>query len=95
MHHIIMMTLTHSTIAVHLQRPVDIYFIWIVLIFPGKSGADVLFLDPARKSTTVGVTVSPVRITSLESFGDVAAVGKRLLDAERAKVLSILSLDNI
>ena len=41
----------------------------------------------------MGVTVSPVRITSLESFGDVAAVGKRLLDAERAKVLTTLSRD--
>ena len=45
-----------------------------------------LFVDPDRKSTTVGVTVSPVRIASLQQFGDVAAVGKRLLDTERAKV---------
>ena len=52
----------------------------------GKAGADILFLDPERKSTTVGVTVSPVRIASLEQFGDVTTVGKRLLDAERAKV---------
>ncbi len=52
----------------------------------GKAGADVLFVDPERKSTTVGVTVSPIRIASLAQFGDVAAVGKRLLGAERAKV---------
>jgi hypothetical protein len=52
----------------------------------GKAGADVLFVDPERKSTTVGVTVSPVRIASLAQFGDVAAVGQRLLGAERAKV---------
>ena len=58
--------------------------------FPGKAGADILFLDPERKSTTVGVTVSPVRIASLEQFGDVPAVGKRLLDAERAKVSRLL-----
>ena len=45
-----------------------------------------LFVDPERKSTTVGVTVSPVRIASLAQFGDVAAVGQRLLGAERAKV---------
>jgi hypothetical protein len=42
--------------------------------------------DPAQRSTNVGVTVSPVRIPSLEKFGDVAGVGERLLAAERAKV---------
>jgi hypothetical protein len=50
------------------------------------AGADVLFEDPARRSTSVGVTVSPVRVASIEQFGDLQAVGKRLLDAERKKV---------
>jgi hypothetical protein len=49
-------------------------------------GADVLFEDPRRRSTSVGVTVSPVRVTSIDKFGDLAAVGQRLLDAERKKV---------
>ncbi|KAF6253045.1 PsbP-domain-containing protein [Scenedesmus sp. NREL 46B-D3] len=50
-----------------------------------KAGADVLFEDPARRSTSVGVTVSPVRVASIEQFGGLEAVGKRLLDAERKK----------
>ncbi|KAK9828676.1 hypothetical protein WJX72_001487 [[Myrmecia] bisecta] len=50
-----------------------------------KAGADVLIENPGRKSTTVGVTVLPVRIASLDKFGDVALVGERLLGAERAK----------
>ncbi len=44
-----------------------------------------LFEDPRRRSTNVGVTVSPVRIAALEQFGDVDAVAERLLGAERAK----------
>lgn len=50
----------------------------------GKMGADVLFRDPAVKSTSVGVTVYPVTISSLEEFGDLEAVGRRLLDAGAA-----------
>ena len=46
-----------------------------------KAGADCLFRDPASKSTTLGVTVYPVTIASLEQFGDLAAVGERLLNA--------------
>jgi hypothetical protein len=52
----------------------------------------VLFEDPARRSTSVGVTVSPVRVASIEQFGDLEAVGKRLLDAERKKVRFKLSV---
>eukprot|EP00775_Hariotina_reticulata_P002499 gene2499-2803_t len=48
-------------------------------------GADVLFEDPQRRSTSIGVTVSPVRVSSIEQFGDLAAVGQRLLDVERKK----------
>ncbi len=47
----------------------------------GKAGADVLFQDPAKKSTSVGITVYPVTISTLEEFGNLAAVGRRLLDA--------------
>lgn len=51
----------------------------------GKAGADVLFEDPHRKSSTLGVTVSPVRVDSLNAFGDLDSVASKLLAAERAK----------
>lgn len=50
------------------------------------AGADVLFVEPSGKAGDVGVTVSPVRIKSLEQFGDLKAVGDRLLAAESSKV---------
>jgi len=50
-----------------------------------KAGADALWEDPARRSSSLGVTVAPVRVASLASFGPLAAVGERLLGAERAK----------
>lgn len=46
-----------------------------------------LFVDPARKSSTLGVTVSPVRVDSLDAFGDLDMIAARLLQAERAKVI--------
>lgn len=52
-----------------------------------ETGADVLFVEPRSKAADVGITVSPIRIRSLEQFGDLAAVGERLLTAERSKVL--------
>lgn len=51
------------------------------------AGADVLFEDPEQRSTSVGVTVSPVRVANIGQFGDLQAVGQRLLDAERKKVI--------
>lgn len=48
-----------------------------------------LFEDPERRSTSVGVTVSPVRIASIEQFGDLATVGQRLLEAEGKKVCTV------
>lgn len=54
-----------------------------------KAGADALFRDSNQKSTTVGVTVSPVRIASLEDFGSLETVGERLLGAEKAKESTI------
>jgi hypothetical protein len=53
---------------------------------PPPPGADVLFEDPGRRSTSVGVTVSPVRVASLEQFGDLGRVGAALLDSEGKKV---------
>ncbi|CAG9460546.1 unnamed protein product [Pedinophyceae sp. YPF-701] len=50
-----------------------------------KAGADILLVNPSRSSTTVGVTVSPVRINTLKSFGTTDEVGERLIAAERAK----------
>lgn len=51
-----------------------------------KAGADALFVDPRRKSSTLGVTVSPIRIDSLDKFGSLEMVRERLLSTERAKV---------
>ena len=46
-----------------------------------KAGADSLFQDPAKKSTSVGVTVYPVMISRLEEFGSLESVGDKLLGA--------------
>ena len=54
-----------------------------------KSGASVLLQDPERKSTTVGVTVTPVRIAKLEEIGDPSAVAEKLIAAEKAKVSAL------
>lgn len=45
-----------------------------------------LFVEPKGKAADIGVTVSPIRIKSLEQFGDLATVGDRLLAVERGKV---------
>jgi len=45
----------------------------------------VLFEDPARRSTSVGVTVNPVRVRQIQDFGSLQQVGDKLLEAERAK----------
>jgi hypothetical protein len=52
----------------------------------GKAGATALFVDPERKSTQIGVTVNPVRVPDLASFGTLDDVGEKLLGAEKAKV---------
>ncbi|EFJ49441.1 hypothetical protein VOLCADRAFT_117237 [Volvox carteri f. nagariensis] len=51
----------------------------------GKAGADVLFEDPSRRSTSVGVTVNPVKVASIQQFGELGQVGNKLLEAERKK----------
>jgi hypothetical protein len=51
-----------------------------------KAGADALFEDPQQPSTSVGVTVAPVRVSSIEQFGDLNAVSTRLLAEEKKKV---------
>lgn len=50
-----------------------------------KSGADVLFEDPDRPSSTLGVTVAPVRVQTLAAFGDVGVVAEKLVAAEKNK----------
>ena len=45
-----------------------------------------MFEDPARRSTSAGVTVSPVRVASIEQFGALDAVGATLLETEAKKV---------
>lgn len=57
-----------------------------------KSGASILLQDPDRKSSTVGVTVTPVRIATLEEIGDASAVADKLIAAEKAKVSVCSSL---
>jgi PsbP len=54
-----------------------------------KAGADALFEDPDAKSTNIGITVNPVRVASLDAFGDINKVADKLLEAERQKVGSI------
>eukprot|EP00892_Ulva_mutabilis_P006617 jgi/Ulvmu1/4327/UM002_0050.1 len=54
-----------------------------------KAGAEVLFSDPEKASTTVGVTVSPVRIASLTAFGSSDDVAAKLLAAEKKKESTI------
>ena len=51
-----------------------------------------LFKAPNLKATDLGVTISPVRIKRLDQLGDVAAVGDRLLAAEKKKVCIAPSL---
>lgn len=51
-----------------------------------KAGADVLFQDPLKGSTSVGVTVAPVRVKTIADFGDLDSVGEKLLKAEKDKV---------
>ena len=50
-----------------------------------KAGATLLLRDPTEKYTQIGVTVSPVKISSLAEFGTVHDIGVRLLKAEAAK----------
>eukprot|EP00245_Coleochaete_scutata_P012041 TRINITY_DN4581_c1_g1_i1.p1 TRINITY_DN4581_c1_g1~~TRINITY_DN4581_c1_g1_i1.p1 ORF type:complete len:286 (+),score=53.84 TRINITY_DN4581_c1_g1_i1:73-858(+) len=50
-----------------------------------KSGATVLFEDPNKKSSTVGIVVLPVRISSLKDFGGIDVVAERLVEVEKKK----------
>lgn len=50
-----------------------------------KAGADVFFRDPLKKSSTLGMTVLPVMVPSLEKFGSLEVVAEKLLAAEKAK----------
>lgn len=63
---------------------------WAVTPPPGwvltdKPGADALWVPPTGGRASLGVTVSPVRLDRLDAFGDVDAVGERLLGAEARK----------
>lgn len=59
-----------------------------------KPGADVLFDGPDGSRASLGVTVLPVRVPSLEAFGSLDDVGDKLLAAERAKE-STLGVDMV
>jgi hypothetical protein len=50
-----------------------------------KAGATLLLRDPAEKYSTIGITVSPVKISSLSEFGSVHEIGEKLVRAEAAK----------
>lgn len=63
---------------------------WSVAPPPGwtlmdKPGADALWVPPTGGRASLGVTVSPVRLQRLDAFGDLEAVGARLLGAEAKK----------
>ena len=63
---------------------------WAVAPPPGwlltdKPGADAFWVPPTGGRASLGVTVSPVRLQRLADFGDVGAVGDRLLAAEAKK----------
>lgn len=42
---------------------------------PPLSGAVVLFEDPERRSTSVGITVNPVKVQRIEDFGGLEVGG--------------------
>ena len=44
-----------------------------------KAGATLLMRNPEKKSSQIGVTVSPVKIASLQEFGSVHEIGEKLL----------------
>jgi PsbP len=50
-----------------------------------KAGADVLFRDPSKKSSTLGMTVLPVMVPTLDKFGSLDIVAEKLIAAEKAK----------
>ncbi|CAM6125962.1 unnamed protein product [Calypogeia fissa] len=50
-----------------------------------KPGASIFFEDPESRSNNIGVTVAPVRIASLNGFGTVDDIVKKLVKAERDK----------
>jgi len=50
-----------------------------------KSGAEVIFKDPSYKFNNLGVTVTPVRVGSLEEFATVEEAADRLISFEKNK----------
>ncbi|XP_010414500.1 PREDICTED: psbP domain-containing protein 2, chloroplastic [Camelina sativa] len=50
-----------------------------------KAGANALFEEQNNGSNNIGVVVSPVRIKSLEDFGDPQFVADKLINAEKRK----------
>jgi len=50
-----------------------------------KSGAAVLFRDPSYKFNNLGVTVTPVRVSSLEDFGSAEETCDKLITFEKNK----------
>lgn len=54
-----------------------------------KAGADVLLKDPERGGTTLGVTILPVRIESVDEYGSVVDVGQKIIAAEKSKESTI------
>jgi len=53
-----------------------------------KSGASVLYTDPAQKYNTVGVVVVPSRIRTIQQFGTLDFAADKLLAAEKAKPIT-------
>jgi hypothetical protein len=53
--------------------------------YVNKAGATLLLRDPTEKYAHIGVTMSPVKISSLAEFGTVHDIGVKLVKAEAAK----------
>jgi len=56
-----------------------------------KPGASALFEDPTQKYNTVGVVVVPVKIASVEQFGDLQFAADKLLAVENKKEITLSS----
>ena len=54
-----------------------------------KSGAALLLRDPTDKFAQIGVTVTPIKISSLSSYGTLHEIGEKLLKAEETKETSV------
>ena len=60
-----------------------------------KGGAAVIFSDPEYKYNNLGVTVTPVKVATLQEFGAIEDAADRLLAFEKKKVGSHVPLPSL